>query len=270
MNKTQMISSIVEELVNRGYDATYQQINKNGVPLETVILKSKGGNIAPVIYLDGILKDSSCVEKAVETVIDTANNYADLDFDPVKLLNDKTFVMDHLRIGLQREISQEYIHKDTEFDGIVSYLFVNGSGWTVKVTEGLLTSLNVDESEAWKRAEKNTFADTKITPMATILSDLVGTDLPETDFNCNLFVISNSEGRLGSSAVLDHGSIRSFFKGVCDKLFMLPSSIHECLLVPADDRAGDISELSAMVKSINESEVDPMEQLADICYVINL
>ena len=49
MNKTQIISSIIEELTRQGYDAAYQQINKNGVMLDAVTLKNAESNIAPII-----------------------------------------------------------------------------------------------------------------------------------------------------------------------------------------------------------------------------
>ena len=47
--------------------------------------------------------------------------------------------------------------------------------------------------------------------------------------------------------------------------FVLPSSIHEVLLLP-DDGNADFHELEAMVQSINEAEVAPADRLSDNVY----
>lgn len=47
----------------------------------------------------------------------------------------------------------------------------------------------------------------------------------------------------------------------CD-YFLLPSSIHEVIIVP-DEGGYDREELNVMVQTINASEVDPKDRLAD-------
>ena len=47
--------------------------------------------------------------------------------------------------------------------------------------------------------------------------------------------------------------------------FVLPSSIHEVLMIPDDGKA-DYRELEAMVQSINETQVAPADRLSDHVY----
>ena len=49
-------------------------------------------------------------------------------------------------------------------------------------------------------------------------------------------------------------------------IYILPSSIHETLLIPADGEK-DAEELKDMVRTINATEVSPEEVLSDNVYV---
>ena len=46
---------------------------------------------------------------------------------------------------------------------------------------------------------------------------------------------------------------------------MIPSSIHECLVLP-DDSVHDPEELGEILRSVNSAVVDPQEVLADHVY----
>ena len=50
---------------------------------------------------------------------------------------------------------------------------------------------------------------------------------------------------------------------------MLPSSIHECLIMPYDENC-DMDKLTNMVDEINLDHVDESEQLADKAYIIEV
>ncbi len=47
------------------------------------------------------------------------------------------------------------------------------------------------------------------------------------------------------------------------------SSIHEALLVPLHDESYSLESFDAMVKKINETQVDPCDRLTDRAYIIN-
>ena len=54
-----------------------------------------------------------------------------------------------------------------------------------------------------------------------------------------------------------------------DKLVVIPSSVHEMLIIPYGGTQ-DIDEFSALVKEVNASQVPPEEQLADQAYLITV
>ena len=86
----------------------------------------------------------------------------------------------------------------------------------------------------------------------------------ESQYN-PMFVVTNETLLYGGSAI--------FYPGVMDQLgevlngdfFILPSSVHETLVVPDDGRIS-CHELKAMVMAINEKEVAPEDRLADEVY----
>ena len=54
-----------------------------------------------------------------------------------------------------------------------------------------------------------------------------------------------------------------------NKLIVLPSSIHEMLVMPYEGN-GDLDAISDMVAEINQEHVEPEERLTDQAYLIEL
>lgn len=83
-----------------------------------------------------------------------------------------------------------------------------------------------------------------------------------------MFVITNKSGFRGASAILNKTALKEFAdkRGV-KRVFILPSSIHECILVP-DNGDFTLEELSHMVADVNATEVAPQEQLPNNAYIV--
>ena len=77
-----------------------------------------------------------------------------------------------------------------------------------------------------------------------------------------LLVLTTEEGRLGASALLYPGIQEKIGKIVGGDYYVLPSSIHEVLILP-DNGEQTPSELAKMVKTINENEVAPEDRLCN-------
>ena len=137
----------------------------------------------------------------------------------------------------------------------------------------MLELINVSVDEAWERAEKNTFAETEIQSITSLLFGLGGmpNEMAETksDFP-ELYVISNNCRFKGASAILDRRALKTFAKehGV-DELVVLPSSVHEMLILPYQDDM-NLDDLSDIVKEVNAVQVEPEERLTDRAYLIKL
>lgn len=83
-----------------------------------------------------------------------------------------------------------------------------------------------------------------------------------------MYVITNKTK--GSVQVLNKDAIRNFFPEDVHRLVCIPSSIHECILVPVDDEDIDIDMFNSMVQEVNSSEVDPTEQLGNHIFILQI
>ncbi len=81
-----------------------------------------------------------------------------------------------------------------------------------------------------------------------------------------MFVMGNENKLFGAATLLYENALRRFSNAVCKDLFILPSSIHEIILIPDDGNQEPI-QLWRMVCDINETQVDPEDVLTDAVYL---
>ena len=266
-------TDIVNALIARGYEAEEKDSVKNGVIFEGIVIKSDD-MIAPIIYTQGLIEESERrnmpLSEVVSQVIHLYEENKHIDINVEELL-DRNFVLSHVRIALQRESDQDLVKKDSGYAGIEQYLYIRGdTGYTVKMNPGFLKNTGMSEEDIWEYAQSNTFTETRIRTMGEVLSDLSGGYYEEDEAPTQMYVITNQSGLLGASAALDKKSIADYFGGSgTNRLIVLPSSIHEMLLVPEKLSPG-MDELNEMVRSINQSQVRPEERLTDRAYVIQI
>ena len=89
---------------------------------------------------------------------------------------------------------------------------------------------------------------------------------PKPETPAPFYVLSNRSGINGAACILYEDVLKNFADGVEKNLIILPSSIHEVLLLPDD---GDISyeEMSRLVTHINRSEVPEEDRLSNQVYL---
>ncbi len=83
-----------------------------------------------------------------------------------------------------------------------------------------------------------------------------------------MYVLSNTSKLNGAAAILYPDILKDFAKSCGCDLYILPSSIHEVILVPAKGK-GDIEGLNEMVQDVNATQVEPEEVLSDHVYLFD-
>lgn len=266
---------IVNELKERGYQAETWETVKNGVLRKGIIIRGKGV-VAPIIYTDELLHDAEKKERTVKDMADAViclyEKGETMDFT-AEMLRDRKFIRSHLYIGIQKTSEEPIEKRECGFDGLESYLFLRGEKpdacYSMKVNRSLLKLADISVEEAWKQAEENTFAETELSSMDDIFAEIFG--IPEEDeIKIPIYVLTNAIGIKGAGAILNRPVLTSLAKNhQVDQLIVLPSSIHEMLLIP-DDGSMDLDEMSAMVKEVNHTQVEPEERLTDRAYRISI
>jgi len=181
----------------------------------------------------------------------------------------RTEILNNLFIGVQKNSTDMLEKKPSGLDGIEMYLFIRPEGradFIAKLKDGALEHEGIDRAEAWKRAEENTHAETKITSMSEIIFGV-------KDPDDQLFVITNSTGVKGAGAITDRESIKKWAgEHGTHRILVLPSSVHEMIIADADKvgASGNLEEFNHMVTEVNNTEVSPEERLTDRAYLMEV
>lgn len=189
--------------------------------------------------------------------------------------NNPKWILEHITIALQRTSNESIMKRPCDLDGIEQYLILkgeqDGANYSVKAVPVLLSNVGIEENYAWDRALENFSAETQITSLGKVLSDLMGAPYDSSmDSDVKFHVITNTQKFKGAAAIMNRKALRTFTqKYSTNMLFVLPSSIHEMMIAPYDSNL-HLDDLSAMVKEINETQVAPEERLTDRAYIITI
>lgn len=269
-----------ETMKNNGLKLTGIEISENAAEYE------HGQRIVPRIYLDSVYQAytegkslNSCVsdvaeqrlvaeEKAVE--LSGIPNLADYNSFKDRLqmkicdLDWNADLLANRAYTVHGDFAATYaINLSENSDGIASVPITNQMVQTWNIT---MEQLHSDAMAA----DLNRGA--KLMSMDDLMSEMVfgGGDAQNLldgqhdvqDYQQPMFCLTN-EGKINGASLILHEDIRQqigeFMQG---DYFILPSSIHECLIVP-DDGNFQAKDLNAMVKEINEVEVAQEDRLSD-------
>lgn len=80
-----------------------------------------------------------------------------------------------------------------------------------------------------------------------------------------LLVLTNNRRYLGAACILYRGLLERFAKKIGKNFYILPSSVHEVILLP-EDKVNSSESLIQMVVEVNRSQLAPEEVLSDAVY----
>ena len=165
---------------------------------------------------------------------------------------------------------------------IIFYLYLeeNETGQLTALIHNFhLAAWDTNTEELYKLAFQNTpiCFPPDLKPMSQVMNDVlcqemgsdelnhVVKDLSRSQARSPLYVLTNSTGINGAGTILYPHVLSNFSYQLNQDLVILPSSIHEVLLVPYDETVS-LNRLSDMVNQINQAEVSVEEQLSDHVY----
>lgn len=286
------IKKLVEDKLGADYELTMQQVTKNnGIVLDGLTIRLLGGDIAPVIYLNAYY-DQVKLGMSVE---DAAGNIAGMiNRDMFASIAAEVAIRDYenMKPLIMFRIVQAEANKKMLSDvphilfldlAIVFYLYLkeNENGQiTSLIHNDLMEAWEVREEELWKVARLNTM--TTLTAEIRSLSEVAAESARNclegiVDFEAEfieelaendvppLYVLTNSVGIYGAGCMIYDGVLKAFADFLDDDLVILPSSVHEVLLL-SDKLADSYEYLKRMVTAVNQSDVPPVDRLSDRVY----
>lgn len=242
----------------------------NGIKLTGVLKREEGSNCAPTVYIDTFYDDGVSVDDAVRKVRELLEQNSGKNVD-LTTFTDWEKVKPQLRARLYNEKTNSEVRKSANeygFDDLVIIPYIIIKNFTdgvagAKVTNQMLENWGVTAEEVIDIAMENSKKEIQIISMKKMLSEMMG--LPEELLPDDpMFVITNETKVNGSISVI-------LAKEKLDEMFpkgyaVLPSSIHEVIVVPLDEIA-DESQLTGMVNEVNAEQVAEGEQLGDRAYI---
>lgn len=276
--------------------AIHDILKNNDTHLDGLTVLSNNSNISPTIYLNhyyrqyekgrpltDICKEllAACRENLPEGSIDISFFTC---YDKVK----SNIIFKLVNYEKNREMLTEVPHfRFLDLAVIFSCLLQTDSGGsaTILIHNQHLSYWNITKDDLYALAFLNTprLLQYDLRNMTDILKELTdgSEELPEDTFfsPCPMYMLSNRSKLNGSACLLYRDLLKNFADRLNSDLYILPSSVHEVLIIPAasktfSDMRGSCGEaadasyraLSDMVKEVNATQLSPEDILSDHVY----
>ena len=234
----------------------------------------------PEISMESIMRNITGV------VLDAPEQFELGSITEYEKAKDKLFIRVS-SVEKNEEMLQNVPHQIRENLAITYHLSISiddvGMGSTT-ITNDILKHYGISEEQLHADAMKNSPAirPVHVTVMGSMIEQLMGME-PETVLRGEpvqsiaeiiskgmeredpMFIITNQQTLDGASAIFYPEVMDQIGEGFQGNFFILPSSIHETIVVP-DNGEFDYRVLQDMVQTINASEVSPEERLSDHVY----
>jgi len=281
------VTNTVSDRMGAHYSVSTHNVTKNnGVILTGILIKANGNfSVAPTIYLnpyyDAYEKGDTTFGTVIDEVIDTyERNKINRSIDMKFFLNYETvrsrIIFKLINTEKNRELLRDVPYIPFHDLSIVFQCLVSEERFgnaSILIHNVHLQLWKVNARELYECALENTplLQGYELADMDTVLEEmkaLGGIDdeeIEDMQQEVPMYVLSNKSRINGASCILYKDILKDFAMVVDKDLYVLPSSIHEVILLPSDGTQ-ESEQLKEMVREINQSQVEKEEVLSDSVY----
>lgn len=263
-----------------------RDVTKNNDVKQTGIevIKEEAG-IGPCVYLDELyreykadgMKFSEVVDEVYRMILKCEGDAPDFDISGFrewrtvrgdiypKLVNAKQ----------NKELLEKIPHRNFMDLAVVYYAVardhVQKDIGTILIHDEHMEIWGQEEENLYRTAMMNMCADGEadFTDIRTIVERMTGISFPDNDSrDADMYVLTNSRRCFGAAEILDKKTLRIIADKVGDGFIVLPSSVHETIVLPPKDET-EYKWLATQVQEVNDSQVDIEERLSYHVYVYN-
>lgn len=290
---------VVEQKINQKLEGGVQAsihiaLKNNGRIKKGIVIENPSVNISPTIYLEEFYLRFQKGESVECIVDDLVEFYEEVKyekswdtsrvecFDAVR----SQIVFKIIHTKENEKLLETIPHKDLLDLSIVYYVLMemkNGETATLLIRNEHLKKWKLSPEKLFPLACGNTMR--LLPPKAYLMSALIGEYIhpdrkePQDFLNLSkreweelknsdsmpMFVLTNSLRTFGAACMVYPGLMRRLSEILEDSYYILPCSVHELILLP-DTGDMAVEELKAMVKEVNETQVEAEEQLSNSVY----
>ena len=291
MTKQNFMEQLIEELYRYFSPEQYQLegsvlLKNNDTKRYAILLKKIEGTVSPTIYLDNFYSE---FEHGRATIPETASHiYEQMhDFeDKIEAYQEFSAELSYCSNKItyrlvSKERNKQFLESVPHLPflnmAVVFYIIhhVSKEGMeSICVTNELAGKWGLSAKSLYIIAEKNTpillppIIDTMEHTLELLMGEINCAIEPAKDSNkpIPMHIMTNKYQINGASVLLYHGLLDGLAEKLGTDLYVIPSSIHELIIMPAEDGSLSLSKLSDMVKEINENHVKEEEILSDCAY----
>lgn len=283
----------VAAILGADYEVSTKKVLKNNeVILTGLMIGRKGSNVTPAIYLNSLFE-----------LYRTGNGQKDLESIVKQIVDDywkQQPEVEWLYRGIDRFLDYETIRNKIVFKLIntqnnrkileqipsrafydlsivfMLYLGENKKGiCTALIHDEHMAFWNVTANDLYEEAKKNTprLLPETFAGISNVIRELLSHEdcndmnVQQMEEETSLFyILTNQVGIEGAACLLYPGVLRKYADKLNCDLMILPSSIHETLLLPYDNTIS-VEEMRQMVQHINVTEVQPEDRLSGQVYL---
>lgn len=266
------------------HQITIRTVTKNNnLKLDALTILEPGRHIAPTIYLNPYFADLSQGTLTFEQILDKILQFH-RDYMPAvpispEFFSDFNTVKDHVAYKLihyrrNQEVLESIPHIPYLDLAICFYCAVQTSPQsqaTVLIHNEHLRMWGITETILYETARFNTprLFPPKLTSMKSFMEKFDDPSLRELGCDPSahlpMYILSNHYNLFGASCIMYENLLSHLSEKFDSSFYLLPSSLHELILVPSDDKR-DLDFFSAMVQDVNKHHVAPIDILSDHAY----
>lgn len=257
------------------------KINRPKVKVLTI--RYSGDNVSPAIELDAFYEefnDNTSIDDLAGQIVDLhKKENCSGRYDLTSFIEYEQ-AKEHLECrlvnyGMNCSLLEEVPHKKFLDLAIVYFYEIENCGFCkahILVRNEHIRAWGVSQEQLHEVAVQNT-REKHPYRLATLSQlfkekDCGEVQIPEDDSTYTvMYVLTNEKLCYGAVNIFFPDLLRAICRQVGDDFYVLPSSIHECIILPASKWKGtDVAELQEIVKEINAGLVSTDELLSDSVY----
>lgn len=271
------LMELVQAAFHQEVEVSFEKIPKNnGIMMEGMVFTKEGENASPVIYLQEYYefwKKGITMEQLVEKILWSYGHYGPQIRITRDYFKDYERLKSHIFYKVisyerNREQLKSIPHRRVLDLAMVFYYQIDEEEMpaTILIQNSHLKMWKITEEELVENAKRYTCLN--LPAEFLTMEQVTGADNEREDEGrerVSMYILTNRQRQLGAGVIFYPGVMEMAEHLLGDHFYILPSSIHECILVPQDGNYNQ-EELLHMVTEINEEHVDPREVLADQVY----
>ena len=297
----EQIKQKVTEQAEAGSKVSVSRILKNNLePVDGLTILHQGENVARAIWLNPLYQKYEYgipVERIAEEILEYHKKERQEGVCDLSFYTDFSKVQDHIacklvHYGMNRTLLEEVPHRAFLDLAVVYYYRVEDERFgnaSILVKNDHMRIWHTDPETLHALAMRNTprLLPYELTDILELIRQISNVDpgmirqISDADpgmlrqisnadpgmlrQDSPMYVLTNAEKSFGASAILFPAILQAVRARLQSDYYVLPSSIHECIIIPSDEQL-DPEALHEMVKEINEEHVAPEELLGDSVY----